>query len=162
MTLDPREPPPPKQVTTTIASIAKYPLSLPKHIPRPCCNTQAGLVSLITNDNTTPTPSLSSLHPLAYALSSGSLTDTPTKHTRKISTTISKGDVKKWIETGTFGQKTPEDVGKGEEMHIVCMRKGNVVAGQCAERASSDKPREEVEDENNPVVSNAQGLLKEV
>ena len=162
MTLDPREPPPPKQVTTTIASIAKYPLSLPKHIPRPRCNTQAGLISLVTDDNTTPTPSLSPRHPLAYASSSGSLTDTPTKHTRKISTTISKGDVKKWIETGTFGQKTPEDVGKGEEMHIVCMRKGNVVAGQCAERASSDKPREEVEDENNPVVSNAQGLLKEV
>lgn len=63
--------------------------------------------------------------------------------------------MEKWIETGTFGQKTPEEMGKREEMHVVCMRKEGVVAGKCAEKASSDKPREEVEDEDNPVISNA-------
>lgn len=36
--------------------------------------------------------------------------------------------MKKWMETGTYGEEAPEDQEKGVEMHVVCMKKEDVEA----------------------------------
>jgi predicted extracellular nuclease len=49
----------------------------------------------------TPTPN----RPLTHASSSGSLTETPVKRGRTPSTTITKVDVHKWMEKGSYGDE---------------------------------------------------------
>jgi hypothetical protein len=84
------------------------------------------------SNGTTPTPSFSPRRPLAHASSSGNLTDTPTKHSHTPSTTISPKDVKKWMETGTFGSEAPEDrVGnEGQEVEAGVVTKGDETADE--------------------------------
>ncbi|KAF3034018.1 hypothetical protein E8E11_000680 [Didymella keratinophila] len=82
--------------------------------------------------DTTPARSLYPDRPLADASSSGSLTERPARHDRVNSTTITPSDVTKWMEKGTFGSQTPDDLELGIETHVVCMLKGEVQVGSAA------------------------------
>ena len=54
------------------------------------------------------------------------------------STTITPGDVTKWMEKGTFGSQTPEDLEPGVETHVSCMLKGDAKAGLAATENSTE------------------------
>ncbi|KAF2628348.1 hypothetical protein BU25DRAFT_457682 [Macroventuria anomochaeta] len=138
--LDPHEPNPKVEVTKAIASVTEDPIvttnSSPDNISPPMSRHRRNTQASFTDGNTTiPTASLSPRRPLAHISSAGSLTDTPTKHGHKISTIISKGDMKKWMETGTYGQEAPDDQGEGVEEHVVCMSEEDVKAGQASSPA---------------------------
>lgn len=75
-----------------------------------------------------PTQYHSQNRPLTQASSSGSLTETPIKHSRRISTTITRADVEKWMEKGTYGTAGAQYWGLGQ--HGVDMTKNDVGGGQ--------------------------------
>ncbi|KAF3009957.1 hypothetical protein E8E13_011183 [Curvularia kusanoi] len=101
---DPREPTPNVEVTTTIATRTAdtAPNDDQPQSPQSCRATQATSRNTISSIISLPaTPD----RPLTHAPSSGSQTETPVKQGRKISTTITDADVKKWMEKGTYGNE---------------------------------------------------------
>ncbi|KAJ4343501.1 hypothetical protein N0V87_000267 [Didymella glomerata] len=139
MSLNSREPTPfTAEVATTIECREEDTASPFLPIPRSAFVTPDAIANDIV-------PMLS-LYPdrlLAKASSSVSPTERPAGHGRVNPTTVALGEMTKWMETGTFGSQTPEDLDPGVEVHIVCMLQEDVEAGLAATENSTESKIEE-------------------